>query len=202
MGDNRPAVSAIKVKPEQILLRQLYPSDVTPEYVSWLNDSETNKFLEVRHHAPLSTEDIKSFVSDCIESKRHHWGIFLDGRHVGNVSCSVYNRRYRWTDVSNLIGDKTLQHSNVAKLALAGALEYLFNKEKFHRISAGTYGNHFSGIALLTNLGFKKEGVFKDAAQVEGEFQDVTKFAILEDEWRSQDKRFPVINVEPPPWER
>jgi len=191
----------IKIEAESLLLRQLFPDDVTLEYASWLNDIETNKFLEARHQAPFAVDDVKKFVSDCLERKRHHWGIFVDGRHVGNVSCSLYSHMYRWADISNLIGDKKLQHSNVAKLALAGALEYLFNVRGYHRISAGTYNDHFSGIALLTNLGFKKEALLRDAAMFEGRFQDIAKFSILEDEWRQISKRFPSIKVEPPPWE-
>ncbi len=189
------------IDPGKIELRQLVPEDVSDKYVGWLNDPDVNKFLEIRHSLPVTKEDVIKFVRDCRENCRYHWGIFIDGGHIGNISCSRYNRVYRWVDVSNLIGEERFRGTNAAKYALAGAIEYLFTIGNFHRIQAGTYSVHLSGIALLTNLGFKKEAVLREAAVIDNDYIDVLQFALLKNEWLDRVHKLPAVKVIRVPWE-
>ena len=191
----------ILLNPERIHLRQLLPEDISDEYVGWLNDHETVRFLEIRHTLPISRTDVIRFVEECNENHRPHWGIFVDGLHKGNISCSAYSRRYRWTHVSNLIGDPSLRRTNLCKLALGGAIEYLFNSCGLHRIQAGTYCEHFAGITLLTNLGFKKEAVLRESIKFEGQFQDSLRFGLLRREWNDKVNRPDNVRVDPLPWD-
>jgi [ribosomal protein S5]-alanine N-acetyltransferase len=191
----------LKVNPESVLLRQLKPSDVGEHYIGWLNDPEINRFLEIRHSLPITTENTVKYVAYCETIHRHHWGIFVEDIHVGNISCSDYNHNYKWVDISNLIGEKEYQKTDLCKLALAGALEHLFSVGGFHRIQAGTYNVHFAGITLLTNLGLKKEGVLREAAIVNGKYVDYLKFGILKREWEARKKKPPKIKVMKHSWE-
>lgn len=185
---------------EKTEIRQLTVDDVTDEYVSWLNNPKINRFLEIRHQVPFFLDDVKNFVDHCLDIKRHHYGIFVAGKHVGNLSCSYYDHNYKWLDISNLIGDEKYQKTQLGKFCLFNMLDYLFAQEKFHRIAAGTYSNHFAGITLLTNLGFKKEGVLREAAVESGNRVDTLKFSIIKREWDQKSKMIPKIRVLPPPW--
>lgn len=189
------------IDPSTVLLRPLTVADVSDRYVDWLNDEEVNQFLEVRHYVPLSKQMVLDFVRECERARRYHWGIFDNGIHVGNISCSISNSLYRWIDISNVIGEAEYRGTNLAKFSLAAAMSYLFSRG-YHRISAGTYSNHLSGITLLTNLGFKKEGVLRDWALHKGRYVDMLKFGILEDEWELIAPRYPKIEVESPLWDR
>lgn len=191
----------LDVKPEQIQLKPLLAADVSDAYVSWLNDPEINKFLEIRHQTPLTREAVVNFVTDCHKVRRHHWGIFVDNEHVGNVSCSYYQRLYNWVDISNLIGDKRYLSTNVAKFSLVSAMNYLFTVCGFNKISAGTYSNHLSGITLLTNVGFKKEAVIRSSVIFDGIYQDLMKFGILRSEWNARAQKFPFSKVLAHSWE-
>lgn len=193
--------TAARVLPEDIELRPLGPGDVTERYVSWLNDPEVSSFLEVRHSQPVSRQDVVDFVAHCEAIRRHHWGVFVQGEHVGNISCGAYSRVYRWVNVSNVIGDPRYRQSNVAKLALAAALEYFFTVADFHKVCAGVYAVNLPGIVLLSNLGFVKEAVLRDQAMHGGQFVDVLQFGILESEWAARRGFYPAIRVVPPAWE-
>ena len=191
----------LRINPETIFLRQLTISDVTDRYLGWLNDPEINRFLEIRHSPPITIEDAIKFIENCEKSHRHHWGIFVEGAHVGNISCSLYNHTYKWVDISNLIGEKEYQKSDLCKIALSNAMQYLFDVSGFHRIQAGTYNIHFAGITLLTNLGFKKEAVLREAAIVDDKYVDSLKFGILANEWAARKNKPPKIEVMRTPWE-
>lgn len=188
----------MEVAISRLLLRQLTPADVTSSYVRWLNDPKTNRFLEIRHSTPFTREDVVDFVASCLRDHRHHFGIFLDGVHVGNVSLSIYDVRYRWADISFLIGDEECRGKNVGHLSVATVIDYLFRVKKLNRIQAGMYIDNLPSIALVTSLGFKKEGVLREAAKVGGNYVDILKFGLLKAEWIDPVE---VAMLEPPPWE-
>lgn len=194
-------LEAKEIDPESIVLRQLRASDVNDTYVGWLNDPETNRFLEIRHTTPITVEDTIKHVNDREKNHQHHWGIFVDGTHVGNISCNSYNHIYRKLSISNMIGEEEYRRSNLCKLALSGAMDHLFDICNFHRIEAGTYSVHFSGITLLTNLGFKKEATLKEAVVVDGRFVDIYQFALLDSEWKSKTNKPDSIHVVNASWE-
>jgi RimJ/RimL family protein N-acetyltransferase len=114
---------------------------------------------------------------------------------VGNVSCSRYVKQAKLVDVSNIIGEERYRQSDLAKFALASAVDHLFFVSWYDRVQAGTYVDHFSGITLLTNLGFKK------AADLSGLRPGAMRYEVLKDDWSAHPSRVPRVRVEPPPWE-
>jgi RimJ/RimL family protein N-acetyltransferase len=71
----------------------------------------------------------------------------------------------------------------------------------FNSIGAGTYAIHLSGITLLTNLGFKKEGVLRERALVNGRYVDTVLFGITKKEWELRNNDLPLVKVIKPYWE-
>ena len=194
-------MNRIKIDYNKIVLKQLEPRDVNMAYVKWLNDPEVNKFLEIRHKIPLLEDDVIEFVEMCNKIKRYNWGIMYNKKHVGNISCSIVDRINNYVNISNLIGVKKYWNSDICKLSLNAAIHYLFFNAMFNRIEAGTYAIHLSGIALLTNLGFKKEGVLKEKVLVNGKYVDSVLFRITKKEWELQDNFLPLVKVIKPFWE-
>ena len=194
-------MNLIKIDHDKIVLKQLEPKDVSDAYVKWLNDPEVNKFLEIRHKIPILKEDVIEFVEMCNRKKRYHLGIMYDKKHIGNISCGIVNKIYNYVNISNLIGEKKYWNSDISKLSLNAAMHYLFFNSMFNSIGAGTYAIHLSGITLLTNLGFKKEGVFRDRALVNGRYVDTVLFGITKKEWELRDNYLPLVKVDKPFWE-
>ena len=191
----------VEVDPQKVVLRQLSLNDVSEKYVGWLNDPEVYQFLEIRHKIPVGKQDVIRYVETCNKDKRHHWGIFNDGEHVGNVTCGYYERNYHWADISNIIGEKKFRGTNLAKFALVGAIDYLFNIAGLHRLQAGTVSLHFASIALLTNIGMRKEAVLKKASIVDNKYVDHMIFGILKEEWLKRNSKIPSVKVIRPFWE-
>ena len=57
-------------------------------------------------------------------------------------------------------------------------MHYLFCNAHYNRIEAGTYSIHLAGITLLTNLGFKIEGVLRERVFVNDRYVDTVLFGI------------------------
>ena len=191
----------VEVDPQKVVLRQLSLNDVSEKYIGWLNDPEVYQFMGLRHKIPVTQQDVIRYVETCNKDKRHHWGIFNDGEHVGNVTCSIYDRNYHWADISNIIGEKKFRGTNLAKFALVGAIDYLFNIAGLHRLQAGTVSLNFASIALLTNIGMRKEAVLKKASIVDNKYVDSMIFGILKEEWLKRNSKIPSVKVIRPFWE-
>ena len=66
----------------------------------------------------------------------------------------------------------------------AGILtDFGFAQQGYHRIAARVFEFNGASQALLESLGYEREGVHREAAFVDGEYQDVYWFSVLEDEW-------------------
>jgi len=191
----------VEVDPQKVVLRQLSLNDVSEKYIGWLNDPEVYQFMGLRHKIPVTQQDVIRYVETCNKNKRHHWGIFNDGEHVGNVTCGYYERNCHWADISNIIGEKKFRGTNLAKFALVGAIDYLFNIAGLHRLQAGTVSLHFASIALLTNIGMRKEAVLKKASIVDNKYVDHIIFGILKEEWLKRNSKIPSVKVIRPFWE-
>ena len=189
-----------KIDHDKIYLRPLKKEDVSEKYVGWLNDIEINRYLEVRHSVPISIEDVVEFMGQCRSKKRPHWGIFYNDRHIGNISCSLYNLRYRWIDVSFLIGDKAMWGKGICSSAVASILDYLFAGQSFHRVQGGTCSKNKSSIRIFQKLGFIQEACFREAVILEGEYADDLKFGILADKWFSHNREYFKYKVYPLEW--
>jgi [ribosomal protein S5]-alanine N-acetyltransferase len=187
---------------KSIYLKQLNQDDVTDDYVGWLNDPEITKYLEIRHTTqPFTTDTVKNFVAQCHKDHRHHWGIFVHNKHVGNVSCSLYNYANNSVDVSILVGDRTYWGKNLGRIAVGAATNHLFTVSGFNCIQSGAYSVHVACINLFSKLGFRKEAVLKDVAIIEGQLVDVVKFGLLKSEWSGEKMTSPMVSVYAPPWE-
>ena len=89
----------------EIVLRELMPQDVTSEsgYVSWLNDPETNKYLESRYIA-RTPDSVRDSVRTMLDRKNEQlFGIFMHGVHVGNIKIGSIDWRYKRADIGLVI---------------------------------------------------------------------------------------------------
>ncbi|MQF70519.1 GNAT family N-acetyltransferase [SAR202 cluster bacterium AD-812-D07_MRT_10900m] len=189
----------LDVNPDQVALSPLVPDDVTEQYVSWLNDPQVNRFLEARHAAPHTVQSTRKFVESCIQAGRIHWGIFVDNEHVGTVTATVdwHNKR---AEVSNVVGVARFRGSQVAKLSLGGALDYMFGELNLNRVDAGVYANHIGGISLLASLGFRQEAVITQRFVFGSGYVDGLLFGMLNDSWNEYKVRVQPIRVVGPEW--
>ena len=88
--------------------RTLTTRDVTDEYISWLNDKDINKYLEVRHTKHSREEVIEFISSKNISETEYLYGIFCqkNNKHIGNVKIGNINHIYKTGEISLFIGDK------------------------------------------------------------------------------------------------
>jgi ribosomal-protein-alanine N-acetyltransferase len=63
-------------------------------------------------------------------------------------------------------------------------LDQAFIKLGLHRVEANVQPANAASLALVARLGFRKEGFSPSFLQIDGEWRDHERWAIVEDEWR------------------
>ncbi len=188
------------INANKIILRQLTEDDVTDDYVSWMNDPEVYRYLGTRFFVPYTKDKIKEFVAGCPKQKRPHFGIFHDGRHIGNVSCSVFCPYSQWIDISFVIGDKAYWGQGISTQATASVTDYIFKDLGFRRVQGGVLAPNKAAIRVFEKLGFRLEGCYKNTIFLYNEYVDDLKFGILASEWLKNPSPRSAYKVEPLAW--
>lgn len=189
----------------RITLRPLTEPDVTPEYISWLNNPEIRRYLGIRHKKdPFQKEDILEFLRLARQNRRFHWGIYVDHLHVGNVSCSAWSHDNRWIDISYLVGDRGVQGRGIATLAVGAAMKYLFEKKEYRRIQAGALVENKASIRVMEKLGMRRDALLRRSAYLpdENRFTDEVIYSALKEEWVPPSQEINEVSVLPMHWEK
>ena len=148
-----------RIDGSRLHLRSVRSSDVTESYVSWLNDPEVNRYLEIRFSSH-TLESVRAYVEDMAASSDY---VFLaivlnDGtRHVGNIKIGPINRAHRFADVGIVIGEKKDWGKGYATEAIALATRYAFDSLDLHRLEAGAYDCNMGSAKAFLKAGWKEE---------------------------------------------
>lgn len=169
------------IRGERITLRTVEPDD--GEFLRrWHNDPAIRNGLMFT--MPQNREQVSSFIET--DDENDEWLnllICLDEEPIGVVELNEI--RYRRGElVCWLIPEQ--QGDGYATEAVSLLIDHAFDVLGLHRVYGRTLGYNAGSQALLERLGFSKEGEFREHVFIDGEFQTLKWYGILEDEWRAQ----------------
>ena len=150
---------------KKIILRLITLSDVNNDYLSWLNDSEVNSFLETRHKIQ-TLDSISDYVLQNIQNtKVHMFAICIADSliHIGNIKIGPINTIHKTSYISYFIGNKNFWGKGLATEALYLTTKYAFMKLKLSKCNAGVYDNNIASKKVLNKVGYTKEGCIRSA---------------------------------------
>lgn len=166
------------IETERLTVRPFLPQNITPEYVSWLNDKQTMRHSEQRHttHTIESCRDyFQSMQNDC------HWFLAISIkqpklRHIGNISVA-FDIENQTADMSIIIGDKSALKNGYGLEAWSGVLEHLLTLKSVRKVTAGTMAVNKAMIGVALRSGMTQESVSCDQFLLDGSPVDLFRFA-------------------------
>ena len=111
-----------------------------------------------------SIDDVRAFITDSQQRRARpggsgEWVILLDGAPVGVVGCTALEWQDKRTSIGAWLGVQA-QGRGVANRALKALIEQLF-AAGIHRIEAFHAAGNDRSDAMLTRLGFTREGILR-----------------------------------------
>jgi RimJ/RimL family protein N-acetyltransferase len=180
-------MKAAKIKSligERVVLRPFGKRDL-PHIRRWSNDAELRRLIgEV---APISPAESEKFYRELRGDENRIWFVIVlkkGKRVIGEAGLLRMFRPWRSTDMTIIIGERDAWGKGYGKEAGRLILNYAFQHLGFHRVSIGVVGFNKNALRFWRSLGFKKEGVERDAHFYDNKYSDGIMMSILEDEYK------------------
>lgn len=174
---------AVFLQGDRVELRPLGRSDISENYLAWLNDPEV-----LRYRAPKAFPTTLAQLEEWVTSIPGRGELVLsvrardDGRHVGNISLSHILWPHRSAELAIMIGAKDTWGKGYGTDAITLLTGHAFDSMGLHRLAANSPNPAFN--ASMRKLGWNLEGVRREAFFVDGGFVDFEAWGLLEQEWR------------------
>lgn len=139
-------------------IKQLTKSDVSENYINWLNDYDVVKYTEQRHFRH-SYNSVCDFVEQKLVSEDSYlFGIFFKKNHVGNIKLGPINFANKRSEISYFIGDKKFWGRGITTKTISFLSQIAKDRLDVVKLLAGTYECNIASINVLKKNGFKLEG--------------------------------------------
>jgi len=155
---------------ERLFFKLLNEDDVTEKYISWLNDPEVNRYLEIR----FDSHDINScreFVSSMnLDQDCYLFGIYIqiNNYHIGNIKLKYTDRQYKKANIGFLIGEKRFWGMGYASEAIKSISSWGFDVLALERIEAGCYDENLGAVRAFLKSGYVVEGYERESFELDG----------------------------------
>ncbi|QCX32926.1 GNAT family N-acetyltransferase [Caloramator sp. E03] len=153
---------------------------------AWLNDRETNEFLDIIY--PISKRYADSFIMDADENQNKKIFIIdnMERKPIGIITIDKIKWEYRNCEIGIVIYDKKERRKGYAKDAIKTALDFIFNDMNMHIVYLNVVENNEAAINLYLNVGFKKEGILRDRYFKSGRYYNIIVMSMIN--WRESNE--------------
>lgn len=171
--------------------------EISQNYISWLNDFETNKFLETRH-TKQTKEKVVDYINYLRKIKNCDMFAIFDNetnKHIGNLTITSFNSNNNGSATFGcMIGDKMSKSIGIGAEVIISFIEFLFTYSSIERVSAGAASKNFKSCNTLESIGLLREGVIRNIFPLtNGEKCDHVHYGILKEEWNNKRKKFNIF---------
>ena len=174
-----------KIQGERIYLRSYEMRD--KEVVLAGVNEPVGARLTGTHGDGFTLEQIERYIQMNIDNEgdgRYGWVICLaDDTVVGEVVINEIDENNRSASIRIALYDPKYFGQGYGSEAMRLAVDFGFKQANLHRISLGVFNFNPRAIHVYEKIGFKREGVLRDALFWDGEFHDEIIMGILESEW-------------------
>ena len=161
-------------------LRPVLLSDVTQDYLDWMNDALINQHMETRFR-PQEKGNVEQYVRDMrINENVLFLAILLkdDKRHIGNIKLEIAPIHQRG-EISLWIGDRETWGRGLATDAICCISNFGLHELRLAKLTAGCYSCNIASARAFIKAGFEQEAVLKKQYVCDGHRVDRYCFALL-----------------------
>lgn len=157
----------------KVLLRPFQQSDITSEYIAWLNDPDVVRYSNQR------------FVTHTELSCFKYWESFLntpnlfisvrtkaDDLAVGTMTVYV-SVPHGTADIGIMIGQKSVWGMGIGQDAWDTLVNWLIDQRRIRKVTAGTLSSNKAMILIMERSGMRREAVRPEQEMLDGEPLDL-----------------------------
>lgn len=171
---------------DRIQLSALASSDI-PTLARWYEDAGFMRLYDARPAYPKSEAELTQWLQELHKDKSTFAFAIrpIDGNDlIGYLELDGILWPHGVCGMSIAIGDRANWGKGYGYEAAQLALAFAFGELNLHRVQATVFAYNERSIALFEKLGFRREGVYREFLQRDGERHDMLLYGLLDREWR------------------
>lgn len=171
----------------RLRLRQFRADDADAMHKCFANPEAMRFWNQPVFTKRIETERaVRNFI-DCTPSYYRFWAVAdaETDRCLGLVNYHDGHIRSKRASIGYII-DPSRQRQGIATEAVSAMLDFCFGELGLHRVQAFIHPDNTASIALVENLGFRREGLLRDNLRVGNVWRSDLLYAQLATDRRSQ----------------
>ena len=167
-------------------LRPMRPDEVELIH-SWVNNPDILPYWEgkVKTLEEIQAHYTSEYFTDDDPYAGRCFTIEKENTPIGMICYNRIDREHRNVEFDMLIGDKKYWNQGLGSDALRAFVWYLLSSFPLNRIWLGTYSYNQRALRAYEKVGFKREGVLREDAYIDGKFVDTVVLSLLRKEYES-----------------
>jgi ribosomal-protein-serine acetyltransferase len=140
-------------------------------------------------HENFSVEDSLEFIRRnrraFAENQGYGVHVVYRGQHAGNVGYNQIDWSNRSTEIGYWLA-APFQGKGIMTRACRALVEHAFGEFKLNRVEIRCGVENKRSRSIPERLGFRQEGVLRQAESLRGRFIDLVVYAVLAEEWKGR----------------
>ncbi len=167
---------------ENIIIRKSIFDDCEI-FTKWEQQDYIKEFLTINKERTYE-EVVREFILREQDSSNEQYTIILkENRLIGRVYLSKIEKGFDSMDITRIyIGEKEYIGKGYGREAMELLLNYCFNILNMERVTLDHYAGNIAG-NLYLKLGFKYEGIMRNAAKRDNKYFDLHLMSMLREEY-------------------
>ena len=173
---------------EKLRLTTFKSSDA-PIIATWQQDNTFLRLMDAIPAYPKTEDQLKAWIESIpAQTRDYTFAIRLieNDALLGWVELDGIMWNNRVSGISIAIGDTKQRGKGYGAEAMQLVLGFAFNELNLHRIQLTVFAYNAQAIKLYEQLGFQKEGVYREFLERDGKRHDMILYGLLRHEWQAQ----------------
>ncbi|HWC68188.1 MAG TPA: GNAT family N-acetyltransferase [Acidimicrobiales bacterium] len=188
-------MAVLPLRTARLVLRLMHPGDA-PAFAGYRNDPDVARHQDWT--LPFTTGDAErllagqAYLDDLDPEGWTQVAVEHEGQVVGDVAVHLETSAQR-AALGYTLAPRA-QHRGFAVEAVGAMVDALFERTATHRIVATLDEANLASMRVVETVGFRFEGIARQAARVRGQWADDARFALLQDDraaWLSRSRAAP-----------
>ncbi len=141
---------------DRLTFKPLDSRFASEEYLSWLNNTEVNKYLDFE--GSYSFESLKNYLEEVEKDDILFWAIVVtnSGKHIGNIKINPIDWVKKSGEYGIMMGDITEWRKGYAFEASRAIIDHCFEPSiGLVQITLGVFSENVGAVKLYKKLGFE-----------------------------------------------
>lgn len=142
-------------------------------WAAWLKDERSSE---------NTLEFIKRNLKNFAAGEGFAVGIFYQNKLAGQIEYNYINSAHRKTEIGYWLGEN-FQGKGLMTKSCRALIDYAFHELKLNRVELRCAVENTKSRKVAERLGFKNEGIARQAELIHGTFYDLVVYGLLAEEW-------------------